>query len=90
MSKTFANSRGELTLQPERSGHYVFSFMHISDANYRKVELDGPSIDQIIHSPASADFLAGVGARNKRQMSSCEGDTVEVEVELKVCPFFQA
>ncbi len=84
ISKTFASSRGELTLQPERSGHYVFSFQHISDANYKKVDLHGPSIDQIIHSPASADFVGDRGAKNKRQLSSCEGASVDVEVELKV------
>ncbi|KAF8921998.1 hypothetical protein CPB85DRAFT_1247129 [Mucidula mucida] len=83
ISKTFASSRGELTLQPERSGHYVFSFQHISDANYKKVDLHGPSIDQIIHSPASADFVGDRGAKNKRQLSSCEGASVDVEVELK-------
>ncbi|KAG7452288.1 uncharacterized protein BT62DRAFT_881882 [Guyanagaster necrorhizus] len=85
ITKTFATSRGELTIQPERSGHYVFSFTHISDAYYRKVELDGPSIDQIIHPPASADFSGGERSapRSKRQMSSCEGGSVDVDVELR-------
>lgn len=86
-SKTFNSLRGKLTLQPERSGHYVFSFVHLSDANYRRVELKGPSIDQIVHPLAGADFISGqAGAeRSKRIMSSCDGHTVDVDVELRVC-----
>ncbi|TFK77394.1 hypothetical protein BDN72DRAFT_830551 [Pluteus cervinus] len=84
-SKTFGSLRGELTLQPERSGHYLFSFVHLSDAHYRKVELKGPSIDQIVHPLAAADFTSGQpgSGRNKRVISSCEGDTVDVDVELR-------
>lgn len=85
-TETFPTSRGELTLQPERSGHYYFSFIQMSDANYRKVELHGPSIDQVIHPLAAADFASGqpgVG-RNKRTISSCEGDMVDIDVELRV------
>ncbi|KZP25163.1 hypothetical protein FIBSPDRAFT_394513 [Athelia psychrophila] len=43
--KTFPNSRGELTLQPERSGQYAHTFLSMSDSNYQKVELSGPSIN---------------------------------------------
>ncbi|KAF8807863.1 hypothetical protein BYT27DRAFT_7139354 [Phlegmacium glaucopus] len=84
ISKTFTSSRAELTFQPERSGHYVFAFSSISDANYRKVELQGPSIDQIIHPLASADFseLHGPG-RSKRIISTCSGDTVDIHVDLR-------
>lgn len=81
-SKTFANSRGELTLQPEKSGHYIFTFVAMSDANYRKVELEGPSIDQVVHPLASADFAESVSSR--KTASSCVGDTVGVDVELRV------
>ncbi|KAG6841771.1 hypothetical protein C0991_007100 [Blastosporella zonata] len=42
LTKTFSTSRGELTLQPERSGHYKFTFTQISDTHYKKVELQGP------------------------------------------------
>lgn len=85
LTKTFPTSRGELTLQPERSGHYSFSFVQMSDANYRKVELHGPSIDQVIHPLAAADFASGQpGGRNKRTISSCEGDMVDIDVDLRV------
>lgn len=86
LSKTFATSRGELVIQPERSGHYIFTFVRMSDTNYKKVELKGPSIDQVIHPPAAADFAnrhAGSGS-NKRMISSCEGNLVNVQVDLRV------
>lgn len=84
--KTFPSSRGELTLQPEKSGHYVYTFLQISDVDYKKVELNGPSIDQIVHPLAAAEFVrADVGARNKRMINSCSGNMVDVEVDLKVC-----
>ncbi|KAK7058444.1 hypothetical protein VNI00_002078 [Paramarasmius palmivorus] len=83
--KTFATSRGELTIQPERSGHYTFTFTQISDANYKKVELKGPTIDQIIHPPAHAEFVNAdpVGGRKKKGISSCEGDIIDVDVDLR-------
>jgi nucleoporin POM152 len=85
ISKTFTSSRAELTLQPDRSGHYVFAFSSISDANYRKVELQGPSIDQIIHPLASVDFSESHGpGRSKRIISTCSGDTVDIHVDLRV------
>lgn len=86
-SKTFATSRGEITIQPEHSGHYMFTFIRISDANYKKIELDGPTIDQIVHPPASADFLTRdehTGGRNKKVISTCSGNTIDVDVELRV------
>ncbi|KAI0785502.1 hypothetical protein BC629DRAFT_1593962 [Irpex lacteus] len=89
--KVFPSSRGEFTIQPERSGHYIFRFTQLSDANYKKVPLDGPSIDQVVHPPASADFAhnvnvgrPGMGGRGgRKKISTCEGNKVDVEVDLK-------
>jgi nucleoporin POM152 len=83
LSKTFASSRGELTLQPERSGHYIFTFVQMSDTYYKKVQLNGPSIEQVVHPLAAADFVTGQTG-NRRTMSSCEGGLVEVDVDLRV------
>ncbi|KAF9535689.1 hypothetical protein CPB83DRAFT_901377 [Crepidotus variabilis] len=84
ISKSFASSRADLTLQPERSGHYVFSFSAISDANYRKIELQGPSIDQMIHPVASAEFSESHGTgRGKKLVSTCSGDAVDINVDLR-------
>ena len=83
--KVFPSSRGELTIQPERSGHYIFRFTQLSDANYKKVALNGPSIDQVVHPPASADFAHNrPGVRGRKKISSCTGDKVDVDVDLKV------
>jgi len=80
-SMIFSHSRGELTMQPDKSGHYIFTFVSISDSNYAKVELDGPSIDQVVHPLASADFAGSV---LKKSATSCAGDTVPIDLELKV------
>ncbi|KAF9566997.1 hypothetical protein CPC08DRAFT_657108 [Agrocybe pediades] len=83
-SKHFTTSRAELTIQPESSGHYTFTFTAISDANYRKIELQGPSIDQMIHPVASADFSERHGSgRGKRILSTCSGDSVDIDIDLK-------
>ncbi|KAI0049256.1 hypothetical protein FA95DRAFT_1571322 [Auriscalpium vulgare] len=82
--KNFMTSRGEMTLQPPQSGHYIYSFSHLSDANYNKVELKGPSIDQIVHPLASASFVhSGDPGREKLFINSCSGNTVELETELR-------
>ena len=82
VAKTFTTSRAELTIQPERSGHYAFTFMSISDSHYRKIELNGPSIEQIIHPVASAQFADTHDSR--RPISTCSGDTVDVDISLRV------
>ncbi|KAI0274973.1 hypothetical protein BC834DRAFT_839954 [Gloeopeniophorella convolvens] len=79
--KTFHNSRGEMTLQPSQSGHYIYSFSHLSDANYNRVELKGPTIDQVVHPLASANF-AGSSGRERMVINSCSGDSVDVDVHL--------
>jgi len=81
--KTFHDSRGEMTLQPSQSGHYVYSFSHLSDANYNKVELQGPTIDQTVHPLASASF-AGSSGRDRMVINSCSENSVEVGVNLGV------
>jgi len=88
MAKTIAGSRGEITLQPDQSGHYKFTFTHLSDANYKKIPLNGPSIEQVIHPLASADFATRENAapgRTRKIISSCGGSYVDVPVDLKVC-----
>ncbi|KAJ7631073.1 hypothetical protein FB45DRAFT_979222 [Roridomyces roridus] len=78
-AQTFPHSRGELSIQPPHAGHYTFRFTHISDANYRKVELDnGPSVEQAVHPLASAAFVGP----QKRVLSSCAGSVLPLEVDL--------
>jgi nucleoporin POM152 len=80
--KAFSSARGEMTLQPPYSGHYLFTFTHISDANYQKVPLQIPSIDQTVHPLASASFVST--GHGKQTLDSCSGDTVDVDVDLTV------
>lgn len=87
--KTIGGSRGEITLQPDQSGHYKFTFTHLSDANYKKIPLNGPSIDQVVHPLASADFAtrdSTTPARARRLINTCGGSHVDIPVDLKV-PF---
>ncbi|EIW87006.1 hypothetical protein CONPUDRAFT_44325 [Coniophora puteana RWD-64-598 SS2] len=84
MVKTFANSRGELTLQPEHSGHYRYNFFQISDANYKKVDLSGPSIEQVVHPLATAEFSdVGSSGPRKKISGGCEENNVNVKVDLR-------
>ncbi|KAF5312593.1 hypothetical protein D9619_002792 [Psilocybe cf. subviscida] len=90
LAKTFTSARGELVLQPPRSGKYMFSIVAVSDANYKKVEIKGPSIDQEIHPLAAAEFVgaggdsssSGGGGRGKKIMSMCMGESVDVSLAL--------
>jgi nucleoporin POM152 len=63
----------------------------MSDANYKKVGLDGPSIEQVVHPLAAAEFVGvgsgsgtGGGARSKRMVNSCSGNIVDAEVDFRV------
>ncbi|KAH8835558.1 hypothetical protein DL96DRAFT_1666285 [Flagelloscypha sp. PMI_526] len=81
LSKTFPSSRGELTIQPQDDGHFVFSITQLSDANYQRVAINAPSIDQVIHPLASAEFVQS--GHGRKRISSCGGNIVEVDVDLK-------
>ncbi|KIL71448.1 hypothetical protein M378DRAFT_182877 [Amanita muscaria Koide BX008] len=63
LAKSFASARGELILQPDRSGHYTL----------------------IVHPLATADFATSQReyGGGKRSISSCSGNIVDVDVELK-------
>lgn len=80
MTRTFHSSRGEVTLRPETSGNYTYTFSSISDANYQRIRIDGPAINQVVHPLASA-FFSGSG---RSSINSCSGDKVDVDVELRV------
>ncbi|KAI9068689.1 hypothetical protein FKP32DRAFT_1587461 [Trametes sanguinea] len=84
LSKTFPSSRGEFTVQPERSGHYTFKFTQLSDANYKKIDLKGPAIELDVHPPPSADFVSNAhGGRGRKSINSCSGSMIDVDVEVR-------
>ena len=81
---TILKARHTFTIQPDLSGHYTFMFLTLSDAHYQRVKLKGPSIDQIVHPMASADF--GYNLRPnapRKRLSNCAGSHVDVDIELK-------
>jgi nucleoporin POM152 len=80
--KMFNAHRGEMSLQPDREGSYTYTFFQISDANYQHVRLHGPTIEQVVHPLAHAEF---VHSSRTGRITNCEGDSVDVDVALKVC-----
>ncbi|KAF8885158.1 hypothetical protein BD779DRAFT_1471742 [Infundibulicybe gibba] len=43
--------QGEVLLEPAQPGRYVYTFYQLSDANYKKIELPGPKIEQVSSIP---------------------------------------
>ncbi|KAF8585137.1 hypothetical protein K439DRAFT_1632955 [Ramaria rubella] len=86
LTKVFHGSRGEVTLQPERSGSYTYTFLRLNDANYEDVKLDGPTINQVVHPLAAADFVKSAQTNGKQILHSCSGSMVDIDVELKGTP----
>ena len=74
-------------MQPESSGNYTYTFVSLSDANYKQVKLNGPSINQLVHPPASAVFSAQGprGTGGKKTLNSCAGDFIDIDIDLRVC-----
>lgn len=56
----------------------------MSDANYEDVKLDGPTINQVVHPLAAAEFVTSAQMYNKQVLHSCSGSMVDIGVELKV------
>ncbi|TDL28053.1 hypothetical protein BD410DRAFT_782006 [Rickenella mellea] len=83
MVRSFQGSRGEITLQPESSGNYTYTFESLSDANYKGITLNGPSINQVVHPPASAHFVGASSAIGHKSINSCSGSIVNVDVNLR-------
>lgn len=79
--ETYLGARGELTLQPNKSGTYTYSFDAISDSFYSKVPLTGPgrAITQVVHPVASARFRDA----SADVCGNEEGREIEVGLELE-------
>jgi len=58
----------------------------MSDANYDDVKLDGPTINQVVHPLAAADFVKSAHAYDKQLLHSCSGSMVDIDIELKGTP----
>ncbi|TFK64436.1 hypothetical protein BDN72DRAFT_264822 [Pluteus cervinus] len=75
IEKSFGSERATLTFEPDQSGHYVYTFRYLNDANYKKVDPRGPTITQDIGWQAAASFV-------HRRINSCDFGSVPVEVDL--------
>lgn len=71
-------------MQPERSGTYTYTFLRMDDANYNGIKLNGPTINQVVHPLASADFVKSGDLYRREAMHSCSGSMVDVEVDIRV------
>lgn len=79
-TKTVRLSREELELRPEAIGEFTYQFISIDDANYNDIEI-GRTVKQTVHPLAGVSFSnAGKG----QKVWSCEGDDIQVPIELKV------
>ncbi|KAF8600877.1 hypothetical protein BDV93DRAFT_496344 [Ceratobasidium sp. AG-I] len=74
----YLGARGELKLQPNKSGTYTYSFDSISDAHYSRVPMEGAgrTVTQVVHPLASAKF-------KDASVDVC-GDNPEIEVALQL------
>jgi hypothetical protein len=86
MDEHFTSSRGKILMQPEERGRYQYLFTKISDAFYKDIGIVGTEkIEQIVRPLASAHFARPAsGRKNRLEVSSCEGSSVNIDVDLKV------
>lgn len=61
------------------------TFTSLSDGNYKKLALDKPPIEQVVHPVATADIIGRGDDVKKHTMWSCSGDVLSVDVEASVC-----
>lgn len=87
--KTIDRTREEIEFRPTADGQITYSFVGLSDANYRDIKLAGPSFTQVLHPIAKAAFVGSQGSRGPAvTLHSCEGNTTKAEVRLEgVGPF---
>lgn len=74
----YLGARGELKLQPNKSGTYTYSFDAISDAYYSELPITGSgrTVTQVVHPLASAKFT-------QANVDTC-GESQEIEVALEL------
>lgn len=78
-TKTIRLSREEMEFRPEQTGSFTYKFISLSDANYDSIPIDRV-VQQTVHPLAGVKFSE---AGKEQRVWSCEGDKVQVPVELK-------
>lgn len=81
--KVIQHSRDEILIQPDSPGDFEYKFVQLDDQYYNGIKIPDQSIKQIVHPLAQAKFTRGGKDEN---IWSCDGETVEAEIELKGAP----
>ncbi|PWN51672.1 putative nuclear pore membrane protein [Violaceomyces palustris] len=84
MKTITGKTRAEIEFRPNTEGVVTYKFLKLADANYKDMELDGPSFTQVVHPLASAKFVADSGRTDgaRAVIQSCAGNKAQAEVEL--------
>ncbi|UZJ56926.1 hypothetical protein CBS101457_006246 [Exobasidium rhododendri] len=87
--KTIDRTRDEIEFRPSTEGEITYSFVGLSDANYKDIKLDGPTFTQVLHPIAKATFEGAQQSRGPAiVLHSCEGSSSTAIVRLEgVGPF---
>ncbi|BGP14548.1 hypothetical protein JCM10213_001897 [Rhodosporidiobolus nylandii] len=80
-SQRITHSREEIRLEPQGPGEYEYRFLRVSDRHYQDVLLKGKEYarTQTVRERGDARWR---NAEKGKTVHSCEGETVQVEVEL--------
>lgn len=87
--RSIDRTREELEFRPTADGEITYTFLSLSDANYKDIKLDGPTFTQILHPIAKAFFSGSQGIKGPAVvLYSCEGNTSTANIQLEgVGPF---
>jgi nucleoporin POM152 len=80
--KEIKHRRDEIVFTPDQFGKFTYEFLKLADRNYEDISIKAVS-KQTVHPLASVRFTK---AGQDEKVWSCEGDSVETEVELKGLP----
>ena len=79
-------TRDELEFRPNTEGAVTYKFLKLNDANYKDMDLDGPTFTQVVHPLATARFAADRGrtggASRPIEVHTCAGNRAQAQVEL--------
>ncbi|GAA6037947.1 hypothetical protein JCM8097_009503 [Rhodosporidiobolus ruineniae] len=80
-SKRVTHARDEIKLEAPGPGEYEYRFVKVEDKYYKDIRLDGAeyATKQTVHERGDARWR---NAKEGKTVHSCEGETVQVELEL--------
>lgn len=78
--RTYLSSRAELNIEPAASGEWTYSIDSVGDADYDNIGVNLIHRQQVYEKSDAAWVDVGT----VREVRSCQGDSVQVQVHLKV------